>query len=72
MKKILCILAVLLLVPAVFCAGAAEEEGWAKAPVITKAYEQSVGKIYIEWEGNAPLYQVFMDGNKVADTPFNH
>lgn len=72
MKKILCILAVLLLVPAVFCAGAAEEEDWAKAPVITKAYEQSVGKIYIEWEGNAPLYQVFVDGNKVTDTPFNH
>ncbi len=47
-------------------------DDWFASPVITKAYEQSFGKIYIEWTGNAPVYQVYVDGNKTADVIVNH
>lgn len=53
-------------------AGAESANDWAASPVFTKAYEQSSGKIYIEWEGTAPLYQIHVDGNKVADVIVNH
>lgn len=47
-------------------------EDWSAAPVFVRAYEQATGKIYIEWEGNAPLYQVYLDGSKVADLMVSH
>ena len=37
------------------------------APIITKAYEMSVERLYVEWEGNAQSYQVYLDG-KLAET----
>lgn len=51
---------------------AESSDDWSVAPVITKAYEQAYGKIYIEWTGNAPVYQIHVDGNKVADVIVNH
>lgn len=53
-------------------ASAEPSDDWASAPLITKAYEQAIGKIYIEWEGNAPVYQIYVDGKKVADVIVNH
>ena len=43
-----------------------ETADWAVAPVITKAYEQSAEKLYLEWTGSAPVYQVYLDGKSVA------
>lgn len=74
MKKI-CLLSLVIVMFAAFLSVAAAAEitdEWAEAPVITKAYEQSLEKLYIEWEGKAPVYQVYVDGNKVADTIVNH
>lgn len=70
MKKFCLVLLAITLLAMCFFAAAAEgiTEEWASAPVITKAYEQSLEKIYLEWEGKAPVYQVYVDGNKVADT----
>lgn len=74
MKRVLSVFTILVLALSfVFCFSQAESStDWANAPVITKAYEQSYGKIYIEWEGNAPVYQIHVDGNKVADVIVNH
>ena len=72
MKRFLLFFSVIVLV-VMACAVCAESAGnWYDAPVITKVYEQSVGKLYLEWEGNAPVYQVYMDGNKVADSTLAH
>ena len=43
-----------------------ETADWSVAPVITKAYEQSAEKLYLEWTGSAPVYQVYLDGKSVA------
>lgn len=74
MKRFLSVLMVLALMLsfAFSFAHAESSSDWANAPVIVKAYEQSFGKIYIEWEGSAPVYQVHVDGNKVADVIVNH
>ncbi len=69
MKKFM--LAVIALFLTCIVIGAIAED-WDKPPVITKAYEQSQNNIFVEWEGNAPLYQVYLDGKKVADTMINH
>lgn len=45
---------------------------WAAAPVITTAYELSEGKLYLEWTGSSPVYQVYMDGKSVADVIVNN
>ena len=70
MKKclaVLCLFALMLSVTA-FCENSASTtDDWYVAPAIIKAYEISEGKIYLEWTGNAPVYQVYMDGDSVAD-----
>ena len=71
MKKAVAILFVLTLMFSLV-SFAEEAEDWSIPPVFTKAYEQSAGKVYIEWEGNAPLYQIFLDGNKIADVTVSH
>ena len=73
MKKIFFLILSCILV-CLSCANAEQMEisDWDTAPVFKKAYEQSFGKIYIEWDGNAPLYQIFVDGGKVADVMINH
>ena len=61
------IIFVLILVLAIPLAAQCEEtEEWRLAPTITKAYEISAGKLYLEWEGNASVYQVYMDGKEMA------
>ena len=72
MKKGLLIVFSVLLIIGLSTAIAESTDDWATAPVFIKAYEQSVGKIYIEWKGNAPVYQIHVDGNKVADVIVNH
>ncbi len=72
MKNGLLIFTTVLFLTVLSLAGAESADNWAEAPVFTKAYEQSVGKIYIEWEGTAPVYQIYVDGNKVADVIVNH
>ena len=71
MKKVLLILYVFSMV--LFVTSFAEEASdWSSSPVFTKAYEQSTGKVYVEWAGNAPLYQIYLDGNKIADVTISH
>ncbi len=67
MKKpsVLLLCLVLFLIPS-FSFGE-EKSDWADAPIITKAYELESGKLYLEWDGNAPIYQVYMDGASVAN-----
>jgi len=66
MKKwLIWVLFILLaLVPTALCE---ESDQWRTAPVITTAYELSSGQLYLEWEGYAPVYQVYMDGKSVAN-----
>ena len=68
-KLVLFVLMILML----FAAASAEENAdWTVAPVITQAYEISSGNLYLEWEGNAPLYQVYMDGKSVTSVIVNN
>ncbi len=71
MKKLFFVLLALVLLP-FFDAIAEDNADWSTAPVIIKAYEQAEGKLYVEWTGNATLYQVFLDGNKISDVIVNH
>ena len=71
MKKAIAILFILTLMFSM-ASFAEETTDWSIPPVFTKAYEQSAGKVYIEWEGNAPLYQIYLDGNKIADVTVSH
>lgn len=74
MKKTVFAIAALLLLCAV-ALGAAETgntDDWARPPVITKAYEQASEKVYIEWEGSAPVYQIHVDGKRVSDVSVAH
>lgn len=72
MKKVLLIVIMALFLVVLCSAEAESSDAWAESPVFTKAYEQSAGKIYIEWEGTAPVYQIHVDGSKVADVIVNH
>lgn len=64
MKKRL--LALLLALSSVLSCGFCEENDWAAAPVITHAYEMTEGKLFLQWTGSAPVYQVYMDGESAA------
>lgn len=66
MKKLLTIIFVILLCTGTLAIGE-EDDTWRTAPIITNAYELSSGKLYLEWEGYAPVYQVYMDGKSVTD-----
>lgn len=63
-------LAFVLFIPIAALSEATEE--WQTAPVIKQAYEISSGKLYLEWEGKAPVYQVYMDGKSVASVIVNN
>ena len=41
-------------------------DDWKEKPIITHLYELSKDKFTLEWEGNADLYQVFLDGKIVS------
>lgn len=71
MKKIVWILLAFALTFA--CSAYSETNSeWTIAPVITKAYELSSERIYLEWQGNAAVYQVYMDGASVASVIVNN
>ena len=38
---------------------------WDEMPVITDIYELEKEKVYIEWDGNAKIYEVYVDQSKV-------
>ena len=59
----------LLLMPT---ANSEESSDWSLSPVIIKAYELSAEKLYLEWQGNAPVYQVYVDGESAASVIVNH
>ncbi|MBE5772200.1 MAG: hypothetical protein E7336_12625 [Clostridiales bacterium] len=67
-------MAILVLLFFVLCLPAycEEEANWNTAPVFTKAYELSAEKLYVEWNGSATLYQVFVDGELKASTIVNN
>lgn len=44
----------------------AENDEWKEAPIITSVVELAKEKIFLEWSGNADLYQVYVDGKKIA------
>ncbi len=46
-------------------------EEWKEMPVITHVYELSEERFALEWEGNAELYQVYVDGKKVSTVNFS-
>ena len=41
-------------------------EEWKEMPIITHVYERAEEELSLEWEGNAELYQVYVDGKKVS------
>ena len=45
---------------------AKDNDEWKQKPVITNVYELTKEKMLIEWEGNASLYQVYVDGKQAA------
>ena len=66
------VLAILMLTGSFVFVAAENNEEWFASPIITKAFEQATGEIYIEWEGKAPVYQIHLDGKKVTDVIVNH
>ncbi len=64
MKKCVSILIIITLVFLLSVQAFAEEDDWKTMPTITHVYEWSKEKILVEWEGYAPLYQVYVDGKK--------
>ena len=44
---------------------------WKEMPIITHVYEMYEDKFALEWEGNAELYQVYVDGKKVSTVNFS-
>ena len=69
-KRIVFILLALCL--AIPLANCEEFSDWSNSPVITQAYELSSGKLYLEWQGKAPIYQIYMDGESVANVIVNN
>ena len=62
------ILLILLFPLTVFCENTSD---WTVSPIITKAYELESEKLYLEWQGNAPVYQIYMDGSNLASVIVN-
>lgn len=71
MKAICVILlaASIILAPVAMCE---EEPTWFTAPMIRQAYELAPQRLYIEWTGSAPIYQIFVDGACVASVIVNN
>ena len=44
----------------------ADGEDWKTMPVITHIYELAKEKVFLEWEGNADLYRINIDGKDVS------
>ena len=48
------------------------QDDWKSAPTIVSVYELEKGKIFIEWEGSAQLYQVKLDNEVAATSNLNN
>ena len=73
MRKIIygyCLLLILFLIGSSACEGISEN--WAVAPILDQAYEISSGNVYLSWKGNAPFYEIHMDGKNVKTLQGNH
>ncbi len=70
-KRALFFVVLLLLLSTAVAMGESAAE-WSDAPVIKKAYELEAGKLYLEWQGNASGYHVYMDGKRVANVIVNN
>lgn len=47
----------------------AEENGnWSASPVLLECYEQGENELYLSWQGNAQLYQVYLDDKNIGNT----
>lgn len=61
-----CLSFILLLILMLTNAAQAQDNGgWNTQPEITEVYEQDSGKIYMEWDGKASSYLVYVDGKQV-------
>ncbi len=47
------------------------DDEWKNMPIITHVYELSKEMFSVEWEGNAELYQVYVDGKKVSTVNYS-
>lgn len=50
----------------------AADDDWKSMPVITQVYELSKEEVYLQWDGEADLYYVNVDGKKVATVKINN
>ena len=72
MKRLAFVMVFVLLIAFGCTAISDPSQDWTEAPTITKVYELQTEKLYIEWEGNAVLYQIRMDGERVAESSVNN
>lgn len=68
MKKGILSLLVALMVCTIAFGDETESVSGKDVPTITMACEQDSGKMYLEWDGTAPIYRIVKDGKKVLDT----
>ena len=68
MKRIISILVVFFILSfSLHTVSFADNNDWTAQPIITSVFESADGQITLEWEGNADIYQLFVDG-KIAVT----
>lgn len=72
MKKIAVLLGLTIALVFLSCGPkSAAVKDWREMPIITHIYELSEGRLSLEWEGNADLYQVYVDGKNVSTVNFS-
>lgn len=70
-KTFISLLLVLLFVFSFSPFSFADGGNWNTMPTITHVYEFAKEKIALEWDGNADLYQIYVDGKVVATVNIN-
>lgn len=63
--------AILLFCVATCSIAFASEAAWDTQPIVTAVYEQETGKLYLEWDGQAASYQLFLDGKQIQRVAVN-
>lgn len=66
MKRILFIISLFFYLLQISTVFGKNNDEWKEKPVITHLYELSKEKIFLEWDGNADLYQIIVDGNNIS------
>ena len=72
MKKNAIFLVIFALPLLIWSAVFSEDADWQTSPVITHVFEMAKEKIYVEWEGGANLYEVYVDGNVASTVNLNY